>query len=398
MLAHIPFDSLTEDHILQLIASQASEKRTLEYKESLPADTYDARREFLADATSFANASGGHLLFGIQEEGGIPIAVPGLQLSDPHKEVLRLEHTIRDGVEPRLIGVSIRALPLSSGSYVLILRIPRSWSGPHVVNYRGHWRFYSRNSAGKYPLDTSELRQQFLQASTIQDKLRTFRNQRLGLIVADEAPVRLITGARTVLHIMPFSLIDAPNGISLEAASANPWALKPMYSSVTGHRYNLDGFLTYGGNEEGLARGYVQVFRNGGIEAVDSAMLRLRDGRPPFIPSVVFERELIQTTSTLLKLQQELAVPLPICVMLSLLGVKGFIMAVHHDLDVWGEHRYPIERDTLLLPEVVLETYPMDTAPPLRPVFDSVWNACGWPRSLGYSNEGEWGKGPNMRL
>jgi hypothetical protein len=31
----------------------------------------------------------------------------------------------------------------------------------------------------------------------------------------------------------------------------------------------------------------------------------------------------------------------------------------------------------------------------MRPVFYSVWNAAGWPRSMNYDDAGNWGKGPN---
>ena len=397
MLSHIKLDAIAEEDLRRLASDQVSERRTLDYKEQLPQDTYDARKEFLADVTSFANSSGGHLLFGVREEGGVPIAVDGVELADPEKEILRLENTIRDGVEPRVIGVALRTVPLQSGLSVLIIRIPRSWSGPHVVNYRGHWRFYARNSSGKYPLDTSEVRQQFLHGSTIQDTLRAFRDQRLGLILGDETPVRLIPGPRTVLHMMRLSPIEQSDRISFDTATSNPWALKPIYNAVTGYRFNADGFLTYGGQEEGLARGYVQVFRNGTIEAVDAGMLRRREGNTPFIPSVVFEREIIQGASELFKFQKEVGVPAPLLLTLSLLGVKGYIMAVQRDLDAWGERRYPIERDTLILPDLLLDAFPQDPSSAIKPLLDSVWNACGWPYSLGYSKEGEWGKGPNMR-
>lgn len=397
MISSTPVESVTEADLSLLVSEQVSEKRVLDYKENLVEGTYDARKEFLADVTSFANASGGDLILGIREEAGIPIEVKGFLLPDPEQEILRMENLIRDGVEPRLQGVSIRPVPLKAGGSVILIRIPRSWAGPHVVNYRGHWRFYSRNSAGKYPLDTSEVRQRFLHTATMQDALRGFRDQRLGLIVSDETPVRLVAGARTVLHIIRFSPPSEPDLIPLDSALSDPWGLKPIYNSVTGHRFNVDGFLTYGGQEENLARGYVQVFRNGTIEGVDAGMLRPREGQTPFIPSVVFEREIIQAATAYLRFQKMAGMPPPILLALSLLGVKGYIMAVHRDLDVWGEHQHPIDRNTVILPELLLDRFPEDVPAAIRPLLDGVWNACGWPSSLGYSKDGQWGKGSNMR-
>ncbi len=52
-----------------------------------------------------------------------------------------------------------------------------------------------------------------------------------------------------------------------------------------------------------------------------------------------------------------------------------------------GEHE--IDRDILLLPEVIIENY--DTTPEdvLKPCFDAMWNACGFPRSPNYDDAGK---------
>jgi hypothetical protein len=37
------------------------------------------------------------------------------------------------------------------------------WVVPHVVSYKRHWRYYSRNSSGKYPLDIATQNQATLE-------------------------------------------------------------------------------------------------------------------------------------------------------------------------------------------------------------------------------------------
>jgi hypothetical protein len=49
-----------------------------------------------------------------------------------------------------------------------------------------------------------------------------------------------------------------------------------------------------------------------------------------------------------------------------------------------------IDRDVLFLPEVVVESYDVKAESILKPIFDSVWNACGFPRSLHYDKNGDW--------
>lgn len=56
----------------------------------------------------------------------------------------------------------------------------------------------------------------------------------------------------------------------------------------------------------------------------------------------------------------------------------------------WSTIHYKIDRDILQLPEMIIETY--DTKPQeiLRPMFDKIWNACGFARSLNFDESGNW--------
>ena len=49
-----------------------------------------------------------------------------------------------------------------------------------------------------------------------------------------------------------------------------------------------------------------------------------------------------------------------------------------------------IDRNDLLIPDVLIENFDNDLIQKLKPLFDIVWNSCGYPRSLNYDNEGNW--------
>jgi hypothetical protein len=72
--------------------------------------------------------------------------------------------------------------------------------------------------------------------------------------------------------------------------------------------------------------------------------------------------------------------------MVSFLGVKGYWIKP----DNFGAEGHPIDRDVLLLPEVLLDSYEVDFAAVMRPVFDAVWNAAGWQYSVNYDDDGRW--------
>ncbi|MHC5825146.1 MAG: AlbA family DNA-binding domain-containing protein, partial [Nostoc sp.] len=62
------FDLINKNDIDALIYNGVAETRTLEYKEKLSGNSDDDKKEFLADISSFANASGGDIIYGIQEQ------------------------------------------------------------------------------------------------------------------------------------------------------------------------------------------------------------------------------------------------------------------------------------------------------------------------------------------
>jgi hypothetical protein len=60
-----PVEEITEADLTALIEAGTPELKTLEYKQAPPGGGDDVRKEFLADVASFANSSGGHLIYGM---------------------------------------------------------------------------------------------------------------------------------------------------------------------------------------------------------------------------------------------------------------------------------------------------------------------------------------------
>lgn len=384
-------DNIVIDDLKALIENEVAESKTIEYKIELPNNTRDSKKEFLADVSSFANASGGFLFYGIKENRGIPCELSGLGKINADAEILRLENLVRDNIEPRIPSISMRNIPLESGDSVIIVHIPRSWAQPHVVNFSGHWRFYTRNSAGKYPLDISELRTAFSLSETISQRVRLFRTERLSKIVSGEAPVSLAGSAFTVLHVIPLISFDMPTTIyNLAGLERDTGILQPLGSNGWSHRVNFDGLLTYTPTLETMSpMSYLQIFRNGIIEAVDERLLRRnKEDRKPYIPSVLFERAILEALPRFVKILKRSDISPPVFIMLSLLGVSGYVMAVRGRGFSHGDT--PIDRDALIVPEVLVENFELNPDELMKPVFDAIWNAAGWPRSLNYDNDGKW--------
>ena len=179
--------------------------------------------------SAFANTAGGDLLLGVEAVEGVATALPGLDLDNPDGETLRLENMIRDGLEPRLPRVDIRAVEVAEHRYVVVVRVARSWIAPHRV--RKNDEFYARNSAGTYPLDVGELRTAFTMSETVAARIRDFRTDRLARILGRETPVGLNAGGCMVVHVLPLSAFTAAVEIDIAAYEAGANRLSPMAAS-----------------------------------------------------------------------------------------------------------------------------------------------------------------------
>jgi hypothetical protein len=388
-------DSVEEKDLQVLVDNGIGEAKTIEYKETLPGRSDSDRKEFLADISSFANAAGGHLVYGVRAQAGIPIDLCGLHSTDTDAEILRLEEMTRDGIRPRIPGIQFQPISLKRGTFAIITRIPKSWASPHQVIYQKTFRFFSRGVNGKYPLDVDELREAFILSETVTDRIKRFRVDRLSKIIANETPILLGLEPKVVIHIVPFSALITSERYDIFAPGIRlSDKLLPPYN-IGAHkdwerRYNFDGLLI-----SSERRAYTQIFRNGIIEAVNSQGYHLFSDigtDKEFININLLEDMLLYFPSIYIAALEQMGVEPPIVVMLSLLGVTG-LPVVQYLQTQYGDSPQeigtPIDRAELILPELLVEDLSSASELFMRPALDMIWNAAGEPMSRNYAASGE---------
>jgi len=381
-----PINELTIDDINTIVQNEIPESRSLDYKLELPAMTEAGNKELLKDMSAFANTMGGYLIYGINEEKGVPTGVHGLDITDFDKLKQRFENLLRTGVDPVIRGVDFHIVEADDSKQLLIIKIPRSIARPHAVRIKKHFRFYGRNSSGVHPLEVDDLRRAFLESETLAIRIKNFRNDRLSAIATDETFMPLFPGAKIILHLIPVTSFDL--GKKYDFGAEWNTEFPPVYASGWDRRITFDGMMTYWDDrEKGFTYNYTYLFNNGILESVDAFSLQIRD-KKKIIPSVAYEEKLINALSKYLQSFKKHEIDTPIWLCLSLIGVKDYVMWV--DNFMWPNDSHPVDRDELIIPEIKLENYEQPADRILKPAFDAIWNACGYERSRNYDEQGNW--------
>lgn len=367
-----------------LIVSSVREEKTIEYKREIPGAADSEAVRFLATVSSFANTAGGDVLFGVEANDGVPVKLPGIEIDNLDGEKLRIENVLRNGLEPRLPQVDIHPVMVGNKKYVLVVRVARSWIAPHRV--RRNSKFYARNSAGQYELDVDELRTAFTMSETIAARIRDFRTERIARIRSRQTPVSLNPGGCMVVHILPLGAFTGATTIDIAACEASTNRVRPMGASGWNWRINLDGVVSFTGRDTTPSRAYAQTFRTGAVESV-SVFGAYNDRM--FLPSVGYEEKVMKCLAEYIEFAREFAINPPYFLFLSFVGMRGYTLAVDRSM-LWREDVPALQEDMVVLPEILIAERDVQPHQILRSVFDMVWNAFGFTRSLNYDDQGHW--------
>ncbi|HEV7924507.1 MAG TPA: ATP-binding protein [Verrucomicrobiae bacterium] len=386
------FDAIAKEDIDSLVNNAVSEARTIEYKEQLPGGTDDDKREFLADVSSFANAGGGDLIYGVPDKRdadgkptGIPEPPTGVLSTNVDADKRRLEDMLRSGIQPRIPGVRLKHIDGFATRPVLVLRVPKSWASPHMVTFKNLSRFFSRTSAGRHQLDVQEIRAAFNASEALAGRIEDFRSERLGRIIADETPVSLPPDARAIIHLIPFTFSNPSSQVDLSPLWRAPHKFTELRRYDLSDRINFDGFLRFTPQ-----RSYLQIFRSGVFETVVTGFVQQHQGRK-LIDSTSFEINMLDRIENSLYATKELGIPLPLLLLVTLQGVKGCSLSINSSrLEAATFDVRPIDREILLLSQVFIENYPERTGRLLKPIFDAIWQSVGWPGCGHYDAQGDW--------
>jgi hypothetical protein len=165
-----PLVEWTADDVLALLKGGIDEGQRLEYKRELKLDDRKQSREAAKDASGLANAQGGLLIYGVDEEelkDGRRRPTAPRPLTDGAVQA-RLEDVLDSAVTPRL-NMESRLLP-TEGGYFLVVRLHQHGGMPHMVDSYNENRYYVRVGLKTRPMAHHELEAVFGRASGDDDR------------------------------------------------------------------------------------------------------------------------------------------------------------------------------------------------------------------------------------
>jgi hypothetical protein len=363
-----PIDTIDEAALQRLIKNQVSEGRDLEFKRELPGGGDEATREFLADATAFANASGGDIIFGMDEANGAAADLLGLEVDDPDAAILRLEGKLQTGVDPRLIGVRMRWVPLANGRGALVLRVAGSVSAPHRVTFRNGARFYGRNSRGKYELDVHDLRHAFNEAAQLPQQFRQLHAEAIAASQGVDMPFAIEQAPVAVISVAPIGLFREERRIAVGRDNAVVPVRVGAYTALD----TIEGVLMHAPiSEEGRVGSYALTHRTGRTESafvIGGVRQHSGEERRTIWPTTFEQGLMAMTNATQMQMRQH-GIEGPWVILTSIVGAKGFRMIV-------GDG-YPTTvafRNNVLLGQQIIERIDNDA---LMPIAEAFWLLFG---------------------
>ncbi|MFN7152401.1 MAG: helix-turn-helix domain-containing protein [Acidovorax sp.] len=383
-----PIDKITETDLQALVAAQASESATLDFKRDLPGATSKDKYEFAKDACALANSGGGDLVYGIDETDGFASRVLPLVGETFDAAKRRLGMIADAGIEPRIPGIRMEAV-MVSGGYVLIVRVPASFNGPHRIVLDGHSRFVVRNNTHTTELSYDQLRDAFNRMNTLSEKANKFKAERLNSIVAKKTGLPMRKGPIAVALLVPLQPTVGRN--SFDITAIDPQSMLTWVASGAKSMRNLDGFLVYetmtDKPEDGLYA-YAQVFRNGAMEAGLTATQTISDEKK--IPSSAIAKFLRNCYLKFTTTAQERGLRGPAVFSCSLLNIGDYQFAVK---DIYSSRSAMYsDRPQLTLPDGWIEA--LDSPAPVddvvKPILDVMWEAFDASRCFDYDKYGNW--------
>ncbi len=222
-------------------------------------------------------------------------------------------------------------------------------------------------------------------------RIDEFIQERYTLIAKNKTYLIKDAKTKTVVHLIPENAFKIKSSFDLSKINDRKY-LKPIHciKSIFPN-YNIDGLRYLCGVNETNIESYTQIYKNGIIEAVSGTLILPRryvsTGKIILWLNIShFEGELIRAVIRYKNALEQLRVKLPLYISVKLFDIKDYFIST--STRGFDEPSRTIEQNTIRLGEIILDKYEKTISTLMRPLFDTLWNAFGFPHSSSYDEDG----------
>lgn len=171
-----PLGELNEDDLRELVNRKLREYAHLDYKREMYDHGWDGKKDLLGDITAMANARGGYILIGVEEDKNEPDGTPKklVGISDGDQEARWIEDVCIDSIDEKIVGLRARGIQISNGRWCVVVQVPNSPRKPHMISHGSYRSFYRRHWRRNAQMDMPEVRSMIISMSQYQESLEEF--------------------------------------------------------------------------------------------------------------------------------------------------------------------------------------------------------------------------------
>jgi len=372
------FSEINSSDIEALLISGASEHSNLEFKKQVWGMSDEDTREMLRDISSIANAYGGYLIVGIDEEEDTGKAKEIINIPHIENERDRILASCMANLHPRIIGLDIKMIECKENNKILLVKIPDSLN-LHQVTFKGLYQFWKRHDRQKSRMTYDEIKDTILKNNLASSQNIDLLKERKYLMNGRGKSVLMLTaqpikpetelfkvGNEKIRDILRKSEGERVGGWNFNFRSSRP------IPSINGLIIN-----------DSIRK--VEFFRNGYIEAVVELkedygyLLKEISVVPVENLKVIRSHALVEFTYTFLlkvkALMEEVGYDAPMSFSINLVNTNSFALSEPEGRSesIWSDgNQVIIEPLTFefLLPEVIA-----------KELCDRLWQAFGFEES-----------------
>jgi len=387
------FNETNQEFLESLIINRIEENIHLDYKEKIGNNA-----EIAKDISSFANSNGGNIIYGIREVNNKPTEI--IPINQPNLRE-KFDLIARNGIDPSL---DMRIYPIDvkvddTEGQVFLIYVPKRYPILHQAIKRG--KYYKRTEFTSSPMSNFEIETAFKLVYNFEERINSIYQKRINELNNGEYHINIPNQTKIIIHLISIDTLISSKSFDLEILFENfKDYLRPLGCTLgKAIERNLHGLLVSCGPDpfSDNYMGYVQLYRNGMVEAIDSLIMKPTEqlhGKRYIKPVKkldmwFLEKEIIDSCEKYLKTFEKIGFGLPIFLYISFTHLKGYKISlipyggyfIDGDSDI-------AKKDDILFPRIKLDSFEVNFEEKLKATFDNFWNVFNQPGSRNYDKNG----------